>query len=110
MAPSYANQDWASVNNLLNAGGQAQTLGNQQAAQNYQWWSEANQYPIQRLGVMGNALNLGVQSGQQNATANPSQLSSGLGGALVGSQIGNQVGLDPTTGALLGGLLGYFGG
>jgi hypothetical protein len=109
-APQFANQDYVDANQLLTAGTQRQGYQDRNAAQNYAWWQEANQYPIDRLNVLGNALGLGAQSGTQQQAPGVSRGSSIIGGALAGSQLGGMLGLGSGMGAGLGGLFGLFGG
>jgi len=87
MAPTYANQDYQDIQQLTNAGNQQQTFLQNQQNQNNQWFQDAQQYPMQRLGFMGQAL--GVNAGQTSTqtTPDPSSLSSALGGGLTGAAI-----------------------
>ena len=113
MAPGFANQDYQDANALMGVGNAYQTNLQNRANQNYNWWNEANQWPVQRLGVMGNAL--GINSGTATSVPDPSSASSALGGAITGGQLGKLFGGTDnpqwaTYGAGLGGLLGLFGG
>jgi len=108
MAPQYAAQDYYDANQLLTAGTQAQGYADRNAGQNYAWWQEAQQFPQQKLDVMGKALG-GMNFGSQHSQPGVSGASSTLGGALVGSQLGNSLGIGADWGTVLGGLFGYFG-
>lgn len=109
-APQFANQDYVDANQLLTAGTQRQGYQDRNAAQNYAWWQEANQYPIDRLNVLGNAVGMGNSAGSQTQQPGVSRGSSIIGGALAGSQLGGMLGLGSGMGAGLGGLFGLFGG
>jgi hypothetical protein len=87
MAPQYANQDYADANALLSVGNQAQTF--QQAAQNQNqnWFTEAQQYPQQQLGLLGNALGMNQGSTKTQTQPDPSRTSQIVGGALTGAQL-----------------------
>jgi hypothetical protein len=87
MAPQFANQDYIDSNALLNVGQQAQTF--QQAAQNQNqaWFDQAQQYPQQQLGLLGNALGLNQGSQQTQTQPDPSKTSQIVGGALTGAQL-----------------------
>lgn len=85
MAPQFAQQDWNDINALGNIGREQQGYLNNAAGQNYKWWEEAQQYPLQRLNAYGQALGIG---GQGRTTTEdrpePSTASTVLGGALTG--------------------------
>jgi hypothetical protein len=87
MAPQYANQDYVDSRALLDVGNQAQQF--QQAAQNQNqnWFTEAQQYPQQQLGLLGNALGLNQGSVQTQSQPDPSKTSQIVGGALTGAQL-----------------------
>ena len=87
MAPSFANQDYVDAQQLMNVGNQAQ--GFQQAAQNQnqQWINEAQNYPRDQLGLLGNALGMNQGSTQTQTQPDPSTANQIIGGAMVGSQI-----------------------
>lgn len=83
--PGLANQDYIDAGQLMNVGNQAQNFTDRGNAQNYQWWQEAQNYPINRLNVLGNAL--GMNTGGTSTTTQPgvSPWSSVLGGAMTGA-------------------------
>ena len=111
MAPNFANQDYVDSNALLNVGQQQQTFDQAAQNQNNAYYQAAQQYPIDRLNIMGNALGIGGQGNTQTQTqSDPSAAGSALGGAMVGSQLGDVFGIGSGWGAGLGGLLGLFGG
>jgi hypothetical protein len=87
MAPQFANQDYVDANNLLNAGQQRQAFDQGQADQNYRWWQEAQNYPLQRLQAYGNALGAGQGGTQTQNAPDPSTASQLLGGGLTGAAI-----------------------
>jgi len=110
MAPSFAASDYNDANQLLSAGNQMQGFQQAQQNQNQAWYDQAQQYPIQRLNVMGNALGIGSTGGTSTQNSpDVSTASSALGGALTGAQLGSLFG-QAGWGAGLGGLLGLFGG
>jgi hypothetical protein len=86
-APAFANQDYVDSQQLLNVGNQAQQF--QQAAQNQNqaWFDQAQQFPRDQLGVLGNALGMN-QGGTSTQTApDPSRTSQVVGGALTGASL-----------------------
>ena len=87
MAPQFAQQDYIDSNALLNVGNQAQ--GFQQAAQNQNqaWFDQAQQFPQQQLGLLGNALGMNKGSEQSSTQPDPSRTSQIVGGALTGAQL-----------------------
>lgn len=88
MAPTYANQDYQDIQQLTNAGTQQQAFQSAQQNQNQQWWQEAQNFPMQRIGFMGQALGVGGQGQTSTQTApDPSKLSTALGGGLTGAAI-----------------------
>ena len=87
MAPQFANQDYVDANNLLNAGQQRQAFDQGQADQNFRWWQEAQNYPLQRLQAYGNALGAGQGGTQTQNAPDPSTASQLLGGGLTGAAI-----------------------
>jgi hypothetical protein len=85
MAPQFANQDYVDANAMLTAGQQRQTYDQGVSDQNYRWWQEAQAYPQPRLGLLGNALGIGGNSGTTTQTQpDPSTLSQVIGGGLTG--------------------------
>jgi hypothetical protein len=88
MAPAFANQDYVDSNALLNVGNQAQGFLQSAQNQNQNWFTEAQQYPQQQLGLLGNALGLGNQGGTTTQTQpDPSKTGQIVGGALTGAQL-----------------------
>lgn len=89
MAPGYANQDYTDLQHLTDVGTQAQGFAQGAQNQNQAWWQEAQNYPMQRLGFMGQAL--GVNSGgtQTQTTPDPSTAAQVTGGALTGAALYN---------------------
>ena len=87
MAPNFANQDYVDAQQLMNVGQQAQ--GFQQAAQNQnqQWFNEAQNFPREQLGLLGNALGMNQGSTQTQTQPDASKANQIIGGAMVGSQI-----------------------
>jgi hypothetical protein len=87
MAPQFANQDYVDANALLNVGGQAQQFTQAAQNQNQNWFTEAQQFPQQQLGLLGNALGLNQGSQQTSTQPDPSKTSQIVGGALTGAQL-----------------------
>jgi hypothetical protein len=87
MAPQFANQDYTDANALLNVGSQAQGFQQQAQNQNQNWFTEAQQYPQQQLGLLGGALGLNAGSQQTQTQPDPSKASQIVGGALTGAQL-----------------------
>jgi hypothetical protein len=87
MAPGFANQDYVDSNALLNVGQQAQGFNQAAQNQNMDWFKEAQAFPQQQLGLLGNALGMSQGSQQTQQTPDPSKTSQIVGGALVGSQL-----------------------
>lgn len=92
MAPTFAAQDYYDAAQLGNAGMQMRNAQQGAADQNYRWWQEAQNYPRQQLGLLGQSLGIGGGSQQTVTQPDPSTLSKVVGGALVGSQLGNLFG------------------
>jgi hypothetical protein len=89
MAPTFANQDYTDIGQLLNAGQQAQTFDAGAQGQQQQWWQEAQQYPQQRLANYGTALGVGGGGTTTQSTPDPSQASQLLGGGMTGLALYN---------------------
>jgi hypothetical protein len=89
MAPTFANQDYTDITQLLNAGTQAQ--GYDQAAQNQQqqWWQDARNYPQQQNANYGAALGVGSGGTSTQTTPDPSQASQLIGGGMTGLALYN---------------------
>lgn len=81
LAPSYAAQDYTDANALMNVGNALQQQQQSGLTSAYNQWQQAQQYPVQQLQTLGNAL--GFNFGQQQTT-------SGSGGS--GSTLGNMAG------------------
>lgn len=60
LAPTFANQDYTDLNNLLTAGNQYQTQNQNQATAGYQQYLDARNYPTQQLQAFGSALGSAV--------------------------------------------------
>lgn len=91
MAPHLAQQDYVDSQALLGVGQQAQQYSQNAANQNMDWWREAQGYPAQQMGILGQAL--GMQQGQTQTqqTPDPSMWSQVIGGALAGGSIWNSL-------------------
>lgn len=89
MAPTFANQDYTDINNLLNAGNQMQGFNNAQQQQQQQWWQEAQNYPANRLQMYGNALGINAGGTSNQQAPDPSTFSQVAGGALTGAALWN---------------------
>ena len=91
LAPTYANQDYTDLNNLLTAGNQYQTQNQNQATAGYQQYLDARNYPTSQLQAFGSALgsavgNQGTQTTTQPGASTGSQI---VGGALTGAGLYN---------------------
>lgn len=89
MAPTYANQDYADINALNQSGQQQQQYLNAQQQQNQNWYQEAQNYPAQRLGFMGQALGLNTGGTSTQTAPDPSKMSQLIGGGLTGVALYN---------------------
>lgn len=98
MAPTYANQDYTDINALNQAGQQQQQFAQNAQNQNQQWWQEAQNYPMQRLGFMGQALGINTGQTETKNTPDPSTAGQLIGGMLTGAQLYNMLGLGKTGG------------
>jgi hypothetical protein len=88
MAPQFAQQDWNDITALTNVGREQQSYLDKAAGQNYKWWEEGQQFPLQRLNAYGQALGVGGQGGvQTKQEPDPSTASTVLGGALTGASL-----------------------
>lgn len=91
MAPSFANQDYADINNLINAGSAYQTQNQKLLDNAYSQFLDSRNYPAQQLQTFGQALSQavggqGTQTTTQPGASTGSQL---VGGALTGSALYN---------------------
>lgn len=86
-APSFANQDYVDSQQLLNVGNQAQQFSQGAQNQNQQWFNEAQQFPRDQLGVMGNALGMNQGSTRTQTEPDPSRASQVVGGAMTGASL-----------------------
>lgn len=107
-----ANQDYADIGQLQTVGANYEDLAtrqNQDAAARYDY--SQNRPEINLNNYLSRILG---QPGVTSTTTTPlyrNQIASGLGGAALGSQIGGSIGNGyPGLGAILGGLLGAYGG
>ncbi len=89
LAPTFANQDYVDANALTNVGREAQTFNDRNAAQNYNWWRESQNYPTVGLDLMGRAIGTNTNSGQ--TTTNTQQGVSPAGGVVGGALTGMQI-------------------
>lgn len=106
MAPQYAAQDYTDAGQLMNIGN---TLQNQRQAglnADYGNWQQAQQYPQQQLGVLGQAL--GMNYGQTN-TSTQSQGGGSTWGNAAGGALAGYGATGSPWGAALGGLAGLLG-
>lgn len=95
MAPQFAQQDYADIDRLQQAGQAYQTQNQRLLDAGYQQYLDARQYPQQQLGVFGNALQQAVGNQGTTTQTQPgaSPLSQVLGGAITGSALYNLLGL-----------------
>lgn len=90
LAPTFANQDYTDLNNLMNAGGLQQQFNQAYQNQQQQFFNERRQYPMQMTQFYGAALGQGNPGQTQTQQApDPSTASQVLGGALTGAGIYN---------------------
>lgn len=89
MAPTFAQQDWTDINQLLGAGTAMQ--GFNQAAQNQQqqWFNEAQAYPQNRLDAYGRALGVNAGGTSTQTAPDPSKWAELFGGAATGAALYN---------------------
>lgn len=88
LAPSIANQDYADIAQLTNAGNAYQTQQQKVNDADYQQYLRQMQYPQQQLDIMRSALG-GVNFGNTTTTPGPSTASQLVGGALTGASLYN---------------------
>jgi hypothetical protein len=112
MAPGIANQDYYDLDRLGAVGAQREDLTGRQMEDAAARWDYAQNAPGLSLDQYITRL-----QGQPGSTVNTStpiyrnQAAGGLGGAMAGQQIGSNIGTGyGGYGALIGGLLGAFGG
>lgn len=86
-APTFANQDYIDAQQLMNVGNQAQQFSQAAQNQNNDWFSQAQQYPQNQLGFMGQALGMNNGSTQTQTTPDPSRTSQVVGGAMTGAAL-----------------------
>lgn len=92
LAPTFANQDYTDLNNLMSAGGMQQQFNQAFQNQQQQFFNERRQYPQQMLQFYGSALGQGNPGQTQTQQApDPSTASQVLGGALTGAGIYNML-------------------
>ena len=87
MAPAFANQDYQDAQMLNQVGMQRQMFDQQQANQNYNWWQEAQNFPVQNLGVYAQMLGLGSGGTTTQTQPDPSTANQVIGGALTGASL-----------------------
>ena len=92
MAPSFANQDYTDIRELLNVGREAQGFDQQQQDQEQKWFQEQQQFPRDQLGDYGQSLGLGTKGGTSTQTSpDPSRASQMVGGGLTGLALYNML-------------------
>ena len=106
LAPSYAAQDYTDANALMNVGNALQQQQQSGLTSAYSQWQQAQQYPVQQLQTMGNAL--GFNFGQQQQTTSGGGRGSTLGNAAGGALTGWGATGSPW-GAAIGAGLGLLG-
>lgn len=90
-APQFANQDYRDIQELLNAGQQAQGFDAARQGQNQQWWQESQMYPQGRLDAYGRALGVGGGGVQTQTSPDPSTASQLIGGGMTGLALYNML-------------------
>lgn len=92
MAPTFAQQDYADIDRLTQAGQAYQGQQQKELDTAYQQWQQAQQYPQQQLNVMRNALG-GVNFGNTSTQTAPgaSTASQVLGGITSGLGLYNLI-------------------
>ena len=92
MAPSFANQDYTDIRELLNVGREAQGFDQQQQGQEQQWFQDEQQFPQNQLDSYGQSLGLGTKGGTSTQTQpDPSKASQWIGGGLTGLALYNML-------------------
>ena len=89
LAPTFANQDYTDLNNLMNAGAQQQGFNQAFQNQQQQFFDQRRMYPQQMLDNYGRALMGNVGGTQTQQVPDPSTGSQLLGGALTGAGLYN---------------------
>lgn len=113
-APQLAAADYTDYQNLLGVGDIYRDNTQEQLNQQYQDWTQQQQWPYQQLDVLANAIRTSMGGGGSSVTSAPNAYQSNstasmIGGGLAGYGIGQAAGINPYLsaggGALLGGLL-----
>lgn len=114
MVPGMAQAGYTNAQAMLGAGDAQQAMDQSQLDLLYNNWVQQQNYPLNQLNVMGNAIGTTMGAGGSNSStmtgAAPQRNStaSALGGALSGAATGMAIG--GPWGAAAGGALGLFGG
>lgn len=103
MVPTLANQDYIDANALMGVGDKLQNYNQGLLDTQYGQFKEAQNYPVQQLDIIRQALGLPVGTTSTSTQPSGSKLSGAAGGAMVGSQLAGP------WGAIGGGLLGLLG-
>lgn len=103
MVPALSGLDYQDALQMLNVGGMLQGQDQRYRDEDYGRFTEARDYPLKQLDVLGRSLgvNFGQTSQQQQPGTSP--IAGAAGGAMAGSAFG-------PWGAGIGGLLGLLGG
>ena len=124
LAVTLGQQDYNDIQKLLGAGDILQAQTNAQLGEQYNNWSNKQNYPYAQLDVLGNALSRTMGAGgtttstSTNPSYSPSNTASAIGGGLAGyglassaspaTNIGQFFNSNPLAGAALGATAGYF--
>jgi len=88
-ALGYGQSDWQDINALMGAGDTTRQLSQDQLTQAYNDWQQKQNYPLQQLDILGNAINMAVgnQGSTLSTAPNPYQsntAATALGAGLAG--------------------------
>ena len=108
MAPTFAANDYTDIGKLYGVGQQLQSQQQAELDANYGQFQNAQNYPVQRLQLMGNAL--GMNFGNSTTTTQNPGSSSTASRALAGYLLGNQLGGSNSNGGYWGAALGLLSG
>lgn len=107
MVPGFANMDYTDASQLLNVGDALQRQQQSYMDDDYSRFTEARDYPLRQLDILGRSLGGGV--GETRTEPGRNKAAGALGGGLAGAQIGSMLGLTNPWLAGAGALLGVLG-
>lgn len=110
MVPGFASMDYQDIDRMIGVGDALQRQQQAYFDDDYSRFTEARDYPLRQLDILGRGLGMNYGSTQTGQQPGPNKGAGMLGGAMLGAQMGSIIpGLGTGIGAGAGALLGLLG-